>query len=104
MNNKLKSNEANKEYFDLNEPEYYIGMKKWYISILYDDHFYLHSDGKIQFGTFVEHVPGEKKFTGLYDTRKDAMKVVKIYNRRWALEQSNVDVDAELAKEFAGLT
>jgi hypothetical protein len=101
LNNKLDSREANKEYFDLNEPEYYVAMKKWYVSIRYDEHFYLHNDATIQFGTFTEFVPGDKRFTALYDTKKEATKVIKRYNLRWAMEQNNINIDEELAKELA---
>lgn len=103
MNNKLDAREANKEYFDLNEPEYYAAQRKWYVSIRYDEHFYLHNDGTIQFGTFTEFVPGDKRYTALYETRKEAKKIIKLYNKRWMLEPSEGDIDAELIKELQGL-
>ena len=101
--NTLDAREANSEYFDLNKPEYSISARKWFVTIMYDPQYYLHKDGTIQFGSFVDVIPGEHMFTGLYDNRKQAMKVIKSYNRLWALAQQNIDIDAELAKEFEGL-
>ncbi len=98
--NDLDAREANTEYFDLNEPTYSIAAKKWFVSIMYDSKFYLHKDGTIQFGAFVDLVPGEHIFTGLYDSRKLAVKVIKTYNRRWALAHQNIDLDTELVKEL----
>ena len=103
MNNELDAREANTEYFDLNEPSFSIAAKKWFVTIMYDPKYYLHKDGTIQFGTFVDVVPGEHMFTGLYESKKQAKKVIKTYNRRWVLEQQNIDIDAELAKELRGL-
>jgi len=103
MKNKLDAREANGEYFDLDEPEYDVPLRKWYVKILYDEMFFLHADGTIKSGTAVEFVPGKMDYTGLYDTRKEAKKVVKLYNRHWALYQSGVDIDTELRKELQGI-
>lgn len=101
--NKLCISEANKEYFELNEPQYYANMRKWYVSIKYDPNFFLHDDGTIQCGTAVEYVPGEKLWSGFYDTPQAAKKAIKLYNQKWLLEQQGSNLESELAKEFEGL-
>jgi len=103
MSNELDAREANTEYFDLNEPVYSVAAKKWFVTIMYDPQFYLHKDGTIQFGTYIDVVPGEHMFTGLYESRKLAMKIIKSYNQCWAFKEQNIDVDGELVKELQGL-
>lgn len=103
MNNSLDPREANTEYYDLNEPEFSIAAKKWFVTIMYDTRYFLHKGSTIQFGTFIDVVPGEHMFEGLFDNRKQAMKAIRTYNRQWALAEQNIDIDAELTKEFQEL-